>query len=139
MNALETNDGSSCWNSDQAPPTCRREEQQIYTIHFQRSVRVRQLKIMFQGGFVPQQFQVFTATTPNGSDERVLVDEEEIYEPNDSSKLEDFPIEVDPSGRECCTLKLVMGDSNDFYGRMTIYRLEVWGYECEGPDGASCL
>jgi len=128
MNALYTTVEDSCWNSDQAPSETSVEEQQTFTIIFNRKVKVKQLKIMFQGGFAPQRLQAYSSlnTSGNGNFKLLMINDDEVYEPTDSSQLEDIPLEE----CECSSLKLVMGESTDFYGRITVYKVEVWGEEC---------
>jgi hypothetical protein len=57
----------------------------------------------------------------------------EELEPEDNHDMQTFSLVKD----ESCTgtaLKLVFDEFTDFYGRVTIYRIEVWGQEVSYPD-----
>jgi hypothetical protein len=112
MNALDLANGTSCWNSDTG-------EAQSFTIDFFRKIQIHALKLQFQAGFVGEICQVEAKL----DDEWQVIDE---LQPEDVLEVQSFPLST------CCeTLKLTFTDFTDFYGRVTIYRLEVWGDECK--------
>lgn len=118
MNALNIHDGSTCWNSD----ACSDNEQQYLLLDFRRPVHVESLKIEFQAGFIAEECTVMLQTS---SDEWIVLKD---LEPKDNHDFQTFSLE---KGRETkgTALKLVFDEFTDFYGRVTIYRIEVWGKE----------
>jgi hypothetical protein len=102
-NALDIANPSSCWNSDTS------NQHHTYQIQFHRNVQVHQIKFTCQGGFVPQ---------------KVCVNDQ-LLELIDTNQVQDFYLTTTP----CHTLTLTLQDSTDFYGRITIYNIEVWGWE----------
>mmetsp|Transcript_2086 Transcript_2086/g.2863 ORF Transcript_2086/g.2863 Transcript_2086/m.2863 type:complete len:116 (+) Transcript_2086:138-485(+) len=114
MNALQDSD-TNCWNSDGG-------ETQWYQIDFQRRVHIRQMKLQFQAGFTSEIVRI----RMGGGGNRVNDDMKEIdeLEPEESLELQEF--DVDAEGQ---ILRLEFEEFADFYGRITIYRLQVWGDE----------
>jgi hypothetical protein len=102
-NALDTSNPSSCWNSDS-------NECHTFQVQFHRNVRVHQIKFTCQGGFVPQ---------------KVLVNNGQLLDLKDNNQTQEFILDTNP----CHTLTLTLRESADFYGRITIYSIEVWGWE----------
>mmetsp|Transcript_41620 Transcript_41620/g.61061 ORF Transcript_41620/g.61061 Transcript_41620/m.61061 type:complete len:138 (+) Transcript_41620:2-415(+) len=136
MNALDITDHSSCWNSEASP----QKKQQILQIMFRRKVSIRKIGITFQGGFAGESAQLSTSKEEGG---KFTLWEDAFIEPEDRNEFQEFdlPVEegVDDSSSGsggnhpcvCHALRIAFGESTDFYGRITIYRLEVWGYETE--------
>lgn len=93
----------TCWNSDQGSP-------QFVQILFEEKKAIGKLEIQFQGGFV-------------GTQCHVLVNDDTKVEffPEDTNKLQTFELNV----QECTNLKIVFGQSTDFFGRITIYQLRL--------------
>ena len=93
----------TCWNSDQGSP-------QFVQILFEEKKAIAKLEIQFQGGFV-------------GTQCHVLVNDDTKVEffPEDTNKLQTFELNV----QECTNLKIVFGQSTDFFGRITIYQLRL--------------
>lgn len=59
--------------------------------------------------------------------------DELFMETIDSNEVQHFFVESDPhqsSNESCDAIRIEFGKSADFYGRIVIYSLEVWGYEC---------
>ena len=111
-------DGSveTCWNSDQGTP-------QLIQIHFDEDapVDIDGLQIMFQGGFVGKDCTVL------GSQDGTTfpVDLHRPFFPQDNNTLQSFPLSSSLSRIQ--KLRIVFGGSTDFYGRVTIYQLQVLG------------
>jgi len=120
MNALK-DDEHTCWNSD----GMKSGEDAIkvyYKLNFGRTVQVKRIDIQFQAGFVGEMVDVSIITNENGQDdEKVVLDEEELEDTHDVQSLE-----VDATGNG---IKLTFDEFSDFYGRVTIYRIRVWGSE----------
>jgi hypothetical protein len=96
----------TCWNSDQGSP-------QFVNINFDEEVQtISQLQIMFQGGFVGTDCHLILDT-----DQNTKID----FFPDDSNKLQTFPL----LDIKCKSIKIVFGGSTDFFGRITIYQLNL--------------
>ncbi|KAG9413314.1 Nuclear receptor 2C2-associated protein [Aphanomyces cochlioides] len=109
-------DGSeiSCWNSAEGSP------QQVW-LDFHRTVHLRRVQVMFQGGFVGEDVQFLVTTT-----------EEQTFHAlplsvhfDDGNAMQSVDVACD----NVTQLRLHFGRSSDFYGRVTIYQLLVWGEE----------
>ncbi len=122
MNALQTTDHSStstCWNSD----ACDKEQAQFFVLEFQRPVQLHSLAIEFQAGFIGETCKVQLLTSKGDWKDLVEV------EPEDNHDLQTFSLLVNNEAWTGTALKLVFDDFTDFYGRVTIYRIQVWGKE----------
>jgi len=115
QNALKDSD-SNCWNSDQG-------EQQFLAVKFGRTVSVQKLSVEFQAGFVSELLRVF-----GKEDDDAQWKEIDEFDVEDSLKLQSFEFEEVVKCRE---LRFEFEDCRDFYGRITVYRLQVWGNEQE--------
>lgn len=128
-NALETTNTSSCWNSDAAPSGG--DSSISYIVDFGRTVEVTELRIQFQGGFVGE--ECIVSSGPSRGVQKTGWNELDVsVDPEDTNALQEFDLTaVPPAQRTCGTLKIEFESSTDFYGRVTIYRFEVWGREIE--------
>ncbi|KAJ1967685.1 Nuclear receptor 2C2-associated protein [Dimargaris xerosporica] len=136
-------DGSeeTCWNSEQGTP-------QSIAMVFARPVHVEQLQLMFQGGFVGKNCQVWVV--PHDGDGRQLRWFD--FYPEDVNTLQisfqtlftkpiSYPFfiyhglggnrENSDLASDACPLidrlKLVFPESTDFFGRVTVYQLDILG------------
>lgn len=86
-----------------------------------RTVSIHQVRVQFQAGFVAESGSL-QIQMENGSWETAQeLEFEDTYELQ-TCKLDEI-ISTAPA------IKLVFEDFSDFYGRVTIYRLEIWGTE----------
>ncbi len=113
----------TCWNSDQGSP-------QFVLMDFGKEVVVTDLHIMFQGGF-----SGVDAIVQVGSSLNALETLTSGLEIADCNELQTFPLQVagDSNGsapRQGRYVQVTFPSSTDFYGRVTIYQLELDGY-CE--------
>jgi hypothetical protein len=114
-------DDDSCWNSDGGG-----EGGQWLLFDFLgRKVEVKRVCIMFQGGFVGQEGAIETKNSKNGEAETTIV-MDEIRRIEDSNDLQQWDI---PESSLCngSFIKISFPSSTDFYGRVTIYKLSLWG------------
>ncbi|KAF9975500.1 Nuclear receptor 2C2-associated protein [Actinomortierella ambigua] len=109
-------DGSdeTCWNSDSGTP-------QFILVDFGRSVLIDTIQLMFQGGFVGKSCLVQSWQPTTGD----WIDMARFY-PEDINPLQTFPI-ADASATT--RIKMVFEASTDFFGRITVYKLDVLGRE----------
>ena len=100
----------------------------MFMIMFHRNVVPRKLKIQFQGGFSGLEFTVFSSSS-KGNDETMIME----FDADDTNEMQEFNFDDNEESSltsfECSNLKIRFDESADFYGRITIYNLEVWGYE----------
>ena len=108
-----------CWNSDQGCP-------QYILMDFGKTVSVSSIAIMFQGGFVGQEGR---AEIGDSVDSLMLVSstlDHDLMDTNDEQRF-DVGVGEDgflPKGRY---LRILFDSSTDFYGRVTIYSLKIFG------------
>lgn len=121
MNALDLESSTSCWNSDG-----RRSGKHFshYILDFGRVVQPVELRIQFQAGFIAEKLEILS----HQQDSTWLPMIE--LEVNDDHDLQVFSLESSVSSfGGTNALKLVFDDCTDFYGRVTVYQLQIWGFE----------
>lgn len=95
----------TCWNSDQGSP------QWIY-LKFPKPLVVREIRLQFQGGFV-------------GKECYIEIEEEKYpFYPEDNNAFQIFKFN---QNNLTDTLKIIFNSSTDFFGRITVYKLDVIG------------
>ncbi len=130
------------WNS---APSNESNPLAYYEIHFQRPVSVREVRVQFQGGFVGMDCTMYKKklrdnpeNNKNGNEEDDDDDEWEesgelFLDTIESNDVQIFPADVDAISHgeidPCTALRIEFGKSTDFYGRIVIYSLEIWGLE----------
>lgn len=102
-------------------------------LDFGRSVIPSAVRLMFQGGFVAKEITFLTPLVRScvADDGEGAAAASELHKladawPVDESALQEFPV---PCESPITQLKLVFNGSTDFYGRVTVYKLEVMGRE----------
>jgi len=104
----------TCWNSDQGTP-------QWVDISFNSPVLLDEIRIKFQGGFAGQECYIEgTGGKADVDGSRRLA---EFY-PEDINSLQVFKTKCETPVN---SLRIVFGASTDFFGRITVYQLEVYG------------
>jgi hypothetical protein len=145
--ALDYENGSTCWNSDGTAAatanssSARPAATTSFVLDFGRQVQPCELRLQFQAGFAAEQIQILLHSgregggdngDPDGT-ESVLWNSLLELEAEDDHDLQVFPLQDDKEATTppltCQLLKLVFDECTDFYGRITIYQLQVWGYE----------
>mmetsp|Transcript_27130 Transcript_27130/g.38160 ORF Transcript_27130/g.38160 Transcript_27130/m.38160 type:complete len:170 (-) Transcript_27130:405-914(-) len=126
MNALK-DDEQTCWNSDGMKSEQVGEIKVFYKLDFGRTVQVKRIELQYQAGFVGEMVDVSIITNnhgqEDGGDEEVVLEEEELEDSHDIQTLEMDSLQT------CNGIKLTFDEFSDFYGRVTIYRIRVWGKE----------
>ena len=118
-NVLDGSD-ETCWNSDQGLP-------QWIELAFPAPIAPAAVILAFQGGFVGQDCDI-EAVLPGGSSDapgaRVRVAH---IEPDDVNSQQVFAVaDAMPAGG-VAALRFTFGKSTDFYGRVTIYSIDLLG------------
>ncbi|KAI8089139.1 galactose-binding domain-like protein [Halteromyces radiatus] len=111
-------DGSeeTCWNSEQGLP-------QHILIDFGTPATVTDIILTFQGGFVGKTCVALGSTADQPNDYSVHL---ATFYPQDINPMQTFPI-PNNNNVPIQRLKLIFEESTDFYGRITIYKLDVLG------------
>ncbi|KAF9326327.1 Nuclear receptor 2C2-associated protein [Podila minutissima] len=105
----------TCWNSEAGTP-------QFIVIDFGRQVNIDTIQLMFQGGFVGKTCQVQRWT-----DEGAFVDMTRFY-PDDINPLQKFSI-AEADRHITSRIKIIFESSTDFFGRITVYKLDILGQD----------
>lgn len=101
----------TCWNSDQGSP-------QWIQVTFQDSVQtITELQLMFQGGFAGKNCTIEVCK----KDKEEFIKCQDFY-PEDSNKLQKFQLPEPVSGQ---SFKIVFTNSTDFFGRITVYQMNL--------------
>ncbi|KYQ93149.1 galactose-binding domain-containing protein [Tieghemostelium lacteum] len=105
----------TCWNSHQGTP-------QFVVIQFPQGdgVKVTELQIMFQGGFVGKDCEILFNTAEQKEFQHL-----QYFYPKDINTLQSFPNNENPQQTGIKELKIIFPTSTDFFGRITIYKLDV--------------
>ena len=116
----------------------------FYEIHFQRPIIAHEIRVQFQGGFAGMDCVVFrkkcleSEKSDTQNDDSVEWEEfDELFlDAVDSSDIQTFPVEASSDVGEgietpYTALRIEFGKSGDFYGRIVMYSLEVWGTEVQ--------
>ena len=136
-NSNSNNNSSSSWNSEGNCPG-----DTFLLVQFARPVRPTRLKLQFQAGFSARICHVWAVETAAVDDDEKqqsslrLVDEMEL---DDVHELQEWQLGDDDNDNNTRKesvqgLKLVLEDFTDFYKRVILYRLEIWGHEMQ-PTG----
>jgi len=130
---LDCENSLSCWNSEGSP---NGKTSSFLVIDFGRTVRPIEIALQFQAGFVAEELKVFRRT--QGTTASAAKEEEwaELadFEVDDDHEVQSFPLADQTAlnvqeAMQTNALKLVFDECTDFYGRVTIYKLQVWGQE----------
>ena len=112
MNALDVKNGSSSWNSEG-----NNLNETTLIIHFGRTVIPTCVKLQFQAGFSAETVAIYNP-------DNVLIGELELEDIHEIQTHDIFDNET-----SFTSLKFTLDNFSDFYGRVILYRLEVWGHE----------
>ncbi len=100
-------------------------------MNFHRNVNIFSISLQFQGGFVSEECKLYTASKKQNDKINWNEIEDAYIEPEDLNTIQEFDLE-ECEGRNdgvlnCDAIKLVFKSSTDFYGRVILYKLEVYG------------
>lgn len=111
-----------CWNSEGS------NSPQSIVVSFIEPASIEKLGFQFQGGFVGLDTSVSITTTNDATFQDVTSSfDQEIREPEDSMALQEFATDATSVPiTEVKKLKITFEKSTDFYGRVTVYNLDIW-------------
>jgi len=125
MNALDLTNTSTSWNSE---GNC--EGDTFLLVQFHRPVIPQQIKWQFQAGFSAELCHVSYYTRDDDDDDDQQQPAKGV---TDELELEDVHevqvCDLEPAGKPVQSIKLVLENAVDFYDRIILYQLEVWGQE----------
>ncbi|KAI9243907.1 hypothetical protein BDA99DRAFT_529701 [Phascolomyces articulosus] len=115
-------DGSeeTCWNSEQGLP------QNILLDFGSEAATVESIVFMFQGGFVGKKCIALGSLpeSPNSYDIELGA-----FYPQDINSTQTFPLtSTTASETKVQRLKIIFEESTDFYGRITVYKMDILGH-----------
>ena len=126
--ALDCENTLTSWNSEGS----RNGKKESFLIvdfsgggkHPDRTVQIEELCVQFQAGFAAEELTVHIKTKKDGSSQWSKVEE---LEADDDHELQSFPLSL--MDEEATAIKIVFDETTDFYGRVIVYQLQVWGKE----------
>ena len=121
MNALDVDNSTTCWSSSGSPSGKQRSH---YILDFGRPVLPMEIRLQCQAGFIGEKMLVFWQDMDSWS---ILADKEV----DDDHDLQTFSLVGIHQYVRTNALKLVFDECTDFYGRVTLYQLQVWGFEVD--------
>ena len=124
MHALDINNPSTSWNSD---GTSSGKQESFFVVDFNRTVTPMEVQIQFQAGFSAEEVIVQLQNASSGAWE-ALGDELETEDAHGIQKF-DLLEEGKVPKQQAKAIKLVFNECTDFYGRVIVYQLQVWGNE----------
>ncbi|KAL3913351.1 MAG: hypothetical protein SGARI_000701 [Bacillariaceae sp.] len=133
MNALDYSSETTCWNSEGSPQGKTSSWIQIDFAAKTAAVLPTKIGIQFQAGFVAEEVTVMTLSKSNKYDataKEEWVTVGDTFEVDDDHEMQFLDLLED--GHEPTitrSIKLVLDECTDFYGRITIYQLKVFGKE----------
>lgn len=145
MNALDCTNTSTSWNSEGSPTG---KKKCFFVIEFNRPVRPVEFRVQYQAGFAAEAIEISQQNNTVGrkeeegeSDDKRQKESWEILfdvEAEDDHDLQRFSFaehgittttttntDIPPT----TSIKLSFDEYTDFYGRVIIYQIQVWGYE----------
>jgi hypothetical protein len=124
-NALDCENTSSSWNSE-GSSSSGAPQASTFILEFAKAIEPCEIRIQFQAGFAAEEINVHLHDANGKWKPMVELEADDHYDIQSISLLED----AHNSG-PTKALKLVFEEPTDFYGRITIYQLQVWGHEVE--------
>ncbi|KAJ1882367.1 Nuclear receptor 2C2-associated protein [Kickxella alabastrina] len=115
-NNLFDDNTETCWNSEQGTP-------QWIMVEFTASVQIHSIHMQFQGGFAGKSAQLFDMMATG-------VPQSELVCPlhvEDNNRVQEFVLPQQEQGRARRRVKVVFGESTDFYGRIVVYSMNFTG------------
>lgn len=123
--ALDCENALSSWNSEGSPDG-KKENCLVIDFGETRTVKAAELSIQFQAGFAAEELTVYTQE----SGSKTWSKAEEI-EAEDDHEMQAFPLSDAIKDQPIGALKIVFHETTDFYGRVIVYQLQVWGQEIQ--------
>ncbi|XP_032778226.2 nuclear receptor 2C2-associated protein [Daphnia magna] len=104
----------TCWNSDQGTP-------QWIAVQFVKDMAVTHFEIQFQGGFAAKNICLQRMSVDTGV---AKVETVKTYYPDDINAIQTFLLPNSPLMTD--NLKFLFPESTDMFGRIIVYRLNLY-------------
>ncbi|KAI9490805.1 hypothetical protein BDB00DRAFT_884045 [Zychaea mexicana] len=118
-------DGSeeTCWNSEQVIYSLSIVQYTIISHFGSEPVTVEAILFTFQGGFVGKKCLALASLPDTPNDYSIDLG---AFYPEDINSTQKFPLSSVDSKIQ--RLKIVFEESTDFYGRITVYKMDILGH-----------
>jgi hypothetical protein len=126
MNALHCENPSTSWNSDGSSSG---KHESFFVVDFGRVVTPMELRLQFQAGFSAEEVVAHIQNNETGAWESMI-----DLEMEDTHGVQKFELLEGKSPMQTKALKFVFDECTDFYGRIIIYQLQVWGLEADSTS-----
>ena len=134
--ALDCTNTLTSWNSEGNP---KGKTESFLVIDFSgggknqnRKVNPVELVVQFQAGFAAEEITVYRKNNTKAEDDNDSGDNNSRWlkvdemEAEDDHESQSFPLSVE---EPTTALKIVFDETTDFYGRVIIYQIQIWGKE----------
>ncbi|KAI0094405.1 galactose-binding domain-like protein [Irpex rosettiformis] len=115
-------DGSpeSCWTSQQGTP-------QFIQLSFDTAIIPKRIMLTFQGGFVGRICSIDIQRSGNEEHSKAKWERWTQVFPEDINRKQTFELPGETVAQGVLGLKLIFEESSDFFGRITVYDLQLLG------------
>mmetsp|Transcript_58858 Transcript_58858/g.65841 ORF Transcript_58858/g.65841 Transcript_58858/m.65841 type:complete len:174 (+) Transcript_58858:72-593(+) len=125
-NALDYTNTLTSWNSE---GNSNGKNKSFIVIDFsggqKRTVNPVELVVQFQAGFAAEEITVYSRKITTTADKPQWLKVEEI-EAEDYHEAQSFPLAME---EPTTALKIVFDETTDFYGRVIVYEIKIYGTE----------
>jgi hypothetical protein len=134
--ALDCTNTLTSWNSEGNP---KGKTESFLVVDFSgggknqnRKVNPVELVVQFQAGFAAEEITVYRKNNTKAEDDNDSGDNNSRWlkvdemEAEDDHESQSFPLSVE---EPTTALKIVFDETTDFYGRVIIYQIQIWGKE----------
>lgn len=115
----------TCWSSDQgAPQQCTFDLVCVDEAHKDDQLSIGKVKVMFQGGFAGKECSLLIQKSKDDGGWKEI----SKFYPMDVNDVQEFTIPEDQDSAITANggrLRIVFHSSSDFYGRVTVYTLDI--------------
>ena len=123
---LSKYDPVHCIHEDRPLTSIRQGIPQSIQLSFDQEVTPRELRLTFQGGFVGKACRIEAAKNQDAKS-RDWVEWTKVF-PEDVNRQQIFELPTGSLQGPVQSLKLVFEESTDFFGRITVYDLQLLGH-----------
>lgn len=131
MNALDYANETTCWNSEGSPQG--KTSSWIRVDFASTAIVPTKIGIQFQAGFVAEEVTVMVLKANSDNDAKEeWITVGDTFEVDDDHEMQFLDLLEDNNEKmptSTMGIKLVLNECTDFYGRVTIYQLKVFGKE----------
>jgi hypothetical protein len=123
MNALNCDNPSTSWNCEGSSSG---KHESFFIVDFGRVVTPMELRLQFQAGFAAEEVAAHVQNTETGAWETMI-----DLEMEDAHGVQNFDLLEGKQRVQTKALKFIFDECTDFFGRIIIYQLQIWGEEVD--------